>query len=98
LRTVFTHGTLQNNLGYWINSLKQEYQFDAQQLWYVVYQVMQTALNELAKEIDSRILCWQKHQLLHDAWQHQCLLTMRLKGNLNEDIYRTQANPLNTLY
>ncbi|MCL9683796.1 IucA/IucC family protein [Legionella maioricensis] len=98
LRTVFIHGTLQNNLGHWINSLTQEYQLDEQQLWHVVYQVMQTILNELAKEIHPSILSWQKHQLLHDTWQHQCSLTMRLRGTINKDVYRAHPNPLNTLY
>lgn len=94
LRTAFIHGTLQNNLNHWINCLKNEYQLNEHQLWNIVHQVLHTVLNELPKDIHPRILCWQKHQLLSDAWQHQCLLTMRLKGNINKDIYIKQPNPL----
>ncbi|BCA96944.1 siderophore biosynthesis protein [Legionella antarctica] len=98
IRTVFTHGTLQNNLGHWINCLKQQYSLGANQLWHIVYDVMQTVLNDLSMEIHPRLFCWQKHQLLHDIWQHQCLLTMRLKGDLSKDIYRAKLNPLNPCY
>lgn len=98
LRSLFIRGTLQDNLAHWINSLKQEYPLDTQQLWHIVYDVMQTVLNELSKEIHPHILCWQKHQLLHDTWQHQCLFTMRLQGTINQDIYRAQPNPLKASY
>lgn len=91
----FIQGALQNNLGYWIKTLNQEYRLDTQQLWAIVNQMIHSIFNELSKEMPNSSLNQQKQQLLSRTWQHQCVLTMKLKGNTNTAIYTDRTSPFN---
>lgn len=95
LGTYFIQGVLRNNISYWIDTLSNAYHLNSNHLWDIVKQVMQLYFNKLSNDIDPSVLNTHKQQLLHAPWQHQCTLTMHLKGNPHKDIYIKHMNPLN---
>lgn len=94
LRTFFIQNTLQNNIKSWINILNIQFQLPTTLLWNEVHQVLKRIFDEISNDIDPRILNWQKNQLLHEAWQHQCLFTMKLSTNSSKNVYVEKTNPL----
>lgn len=94
LRARFIQNMLQNNIKNWIDVLNAEYQIPIKTLWSQVDQVIRTIFEELAKDINPSILNEQKHLIVHDAWLHQCLFTMRLSSNSYKNIYVNGLNPL----
>lgn len=90
----FIHGNLQSNLACWITCLATHYSLLPQSLWHIVYRQLQQLLSDLATCITPAILAQYRHQLLHHAWQHKSLLTMRLNQGQQEDLFTPIANPL----
>lgn len=95
VRNKFLQSNLQNNLSYWIRCLNQFYGLELEKLWRIVRESLENRLRELAydEEIDPAVFDLQKKGLLSTAWQHPCLLVMRLHASPKE-MYRQVHNPL----
>ncbi|KTD59155.1 IucA/IucC family protein [Legionella shakespearei] len=94
IRTLFIQSTLQNNISSLIDSVSHEFQLSVQELWNEVRSVLLSVFEALPKDIDPRLLSWQKHFLLQETWPHLCSFTMRLRSNHAQNVYIKQDNPL----
>lgn len=94
LRISFIQNTLQNNINRWVNLFNTQYQLPTTLLWSEVHQILNKIFNQISNDGNPGILEWQKMQLLHEAWQYQCLFTMKLYANPIKNVYITEKNPL----
>lgn len=94
LRISFIKNTLQNNIKRWVHLFSIQYQLPLALLWSEVHQILNKIFNQISSNVNPNILNWQKNQLLHEAWQHQCSFTMKLNANSLKNVYITEKNPL----
>jgi staphyloferrin A synthase len=94
IRTLFIQSILQNNISPLIDSLSHEFQLSVQELWNEVRNALLSIFDTLPKDINPRLVSWQKQLLSQETWQHLCSFTMRLRSNHSQNIYIKHNNPL----